>query len=104
MQFKNPQNDHVETVTSELSWLWVFLWTPIYYAVKGIWIHAIVSLVLGIIGWSVTMGKCETLPARLPQPNRGFGGSTSQLEVELFYCLTPLFCQTSWNICANAAV
>ena len=56
MQFKNPQNDHVETVTSGLSWLWVFLWTPIYYAVKGIWTHAIVSLVLGIIGWSVTMG------------------------------------------------
>jgi uncharacterized membrane protein len=56
MQFKNPQNDHVETVTSGLSWLWVLLWTPIYYAVKGIWTHAVASLVLGIIGWSATMG------------------------------------------------
>ena len=54
MHFKNPQNDHVETVTSGL--LWVFLWTPIYYAVKAIWTHAIVRLALGIIGWSVTMG------------------------------------------------
>ncbi len=56
MQFKNPQNDHQETVTSGLSWLWVLLWTPIYYAVKGIWTHAIVSLLLSIVAWSATMG------------------------------------------------
>lgn len=56
MQFKNPQNDHVETVTTGLSWLWCFLWTPIYYAVKGIWTHAIASLVLAIVIGSFTAG------------------------------------------------
>ena len=56
MQFRNPQNDHVETVTTGLSWLWCFLWTPIYYAVKGIWTHAIASLVLAIVIGSFTAG------------------------------------------------
>jgi len=56
MQFRNPSNDHVETVTSWLSWLWVFLWTPIYYAVKGIWTHAIVSFLLFVVIGSSTAG------------------------------------------------
>ena len=56
MQFRNPQNDHVETVTTGLSWLWCFAWTPIYYAVKGIWTHAIASLVLAIVIGSLTAG------------------------------------------------
>ena len=49
MKFKNPMNDFEETVSSGLSWLWCFLFGPIYWAVKGIWRHAVVHLALAII-------------------------------------------------------
>ena len=49
MKFKNPMNDYEETVSSSLSWLWCFLFGPIYWAVKGIWRHAVVHLVLAMI-------------------------------------------------------
>ncbi len=58
MKFTNPANGHEETVLGSLHWLWCFLWTPIYYAVKGIWSHAIISFVLawligGTLGWGL---------------------------------------------------
>ncbi len=56
MQFKNPQNGYVETATTGISWLWAFLWAPIYYAVKGIWTHAIVSFLLAWVLGGVTFG------------------------------------------------
>ena len=43
--FKNPANDYIETVGSE-TWLWVLLFGSLYFAVKGVWTHAIVSAVL----------------------------------------------------------
>ena len=46
MMFRNPQNDTVIEPSSPLSWLWVFLLGFIYFAVKGIWTHAVVNLVL----------------------------------------------------------
>lgn len=46
MRFKNPMNGHTEEVTGLLAPLWVLLWAPLYYLVKGIWIHAIISFVL----------------------------------------------------------
>ena len=49
MKFKNPKNNYVENVSSSLSWLWVFLFGPIYWAVQGVWRHAVVHLVLAII-------------------------------------------------------
>lgn len=55
MKFKNPQNDYVEEVTSSMHWLWAFLWTPIYYAVKGIWTHAIASFVLNWVVGGATI-------------------------------------------------
>lgn len=58
MKFTNPANGHTEQVLGTFHWLWCFLWTPIYYAVKGIWTHAIVSLLIGwliggAIGWAI---------------------------------------------------
>ena len=50
MEFRNSENDTVETATTNVSWLWAFLWPPLYYAVKGVWTHAIASFLLA---WGV---------------------------------------------------
>ena len=56
MEFRDPETGTVEIATTGVSWLWAFLWPPLYYAVKGIWTHAIVSfLVAWLVGW-VTFG------------------------------------------------
>ena len=52
-KYKNPSNGYVETASS-IAWLWVSLWAPIYFAVKGIWTHAILSLVLGIVTFGIS--------------------------------------------------
>ena len=52
-KFKNPSNDYVETASS-FAWLWTILWAPLYFAFKGIWSHAVVSLVLGICTFGVS--------------------------------------------------
>ena len=55
MKFKNYKNNFTENASSPLSWLWVFLFGPLYWAVKGIWRHAVVNLTLVII----TFGTCQ---------------------------------------------
>ncbi len=47
MVFKNPINGYVEEASSP--WLWVLLFGTIYFAVKGVWTHAIVSLTLAFL-------------------------------------------------------
>ena len=49
MEFINPDNGYTETAGGGLSWLWVFLFGPIYWAVKGVWRHAVVHLALALI-------------------------------------------------------
>ncbi|MEQ8506831.1 MAG: hypothetical protein RIB80_16025 [Rhodospirillales bacterium] len=46
MKFKNPENGYEEKILGRFHWLWCFLWTPIYYLAKGIWIHAVLSFFL----------------------------------------------------------
>ena len=53
MKFKNTRNNYTETVSTPISWLLVFLFGPIYWAVKGIWRHAVVHLILAIISFGV---------------------------------------------------
>jgi hypothetical protein len=53
MYFKNTQNNYVEESATILSWLWVFLFGPIYWAVQGVWRHVFVHLVLAIITFGV---------------------------------------------------
>tara|TARA_B100001057_G_scaffold404253_1_gene416787 strand:+ start:489 stop:728 length:240 start_codon:yes stop_codon:yes gene_type:complete len=55
VKFKNSKNDFTENASSSLSWLWVFLFGPLYWAAKGIWRHAVVNLFLAII----TFGICQ---------------------------------------------
>lgn len=43
----NPQNQFEER--ADLPWLWTLLFGSFYFAYKGVWIHAAVSLVLAII-------------------------------------------------------
>ena len=53
MKFKNVQNNYTENVSSPLSWLWVLLLRPIYWAVQGVWRHAVVHLILAIITFDI---------------------------------------------------
>ena len=53
MKFKNTKNNYIEEVSS-LSWLWCFLFGFIYFAIKGIWRHAIVSLVLAFVTFGIS--------------------------------------------------
>ena len=45
-RFRNPSNGYEENVGQ--TWLWCLLLGPIYFAAKGIWIHAATSLLLAI--------------------------------------------------------
>lgn len=48
MKFQSPKNkDYIEEVSS-LCWLWVLLFAPIYFLVKGNYRHAIASALLSI--------------------------------------------------------
>ena len=44
-RFKHPLNEHTEKISS-MAMIWVLLFGPIYWAVKGVWSHAIIQLVL----------------------------------------------------------
>src|SRR6266478_708588 len=46
MRFQNSSNFYVEQVS--LPFLWTLLFGPLYFAVKGVWTHAIVSAIVGI--------------------------------------------------------
>lgn len=53
MQFRNPQNGHVETV-SPLTWLWCLLFGGFYFAFKGIWIHFVIGLGAALLTWGLS--------------------------------------------------
>lgn len=46
MLFQNPSNDYVEKVAGGLSWLWAFLFGPVYWVVKGVWTHALICFLV----------------------------------------------------------
>lgn len=47
MKFKHPANGHVEEVS--MPGLWVLLFGFFYFAVKGVWTHAIVDFLLACV-------------------------------------------------------
>lgn len=55
MEFTNSQNGHKELAYTPMSWLWVFLLGPLYWAYRGVWTHFVVHLVLAI----ATFGICH---------------------------------------------
>jgi hypothetical protein len=46
MRFKNPDNGYEESANHP--WLWTLIFGFIYFAVKGIWTHAVISFVLAV--------------------------------------------------------
>jgi hypothetical protein len=46
-RFRNPMNGYEESVG--LSWLWCLLFGFLYFAVKGVWTHAVVSFALAFL-------------------------------------------------------
>lgn len=53
MKFKNPQNGYIEELPA-LAWLWTLLFGAIYFAVRGVWTHAIVGLILAIFTYGIS--------------------------------------------------
>lgn len=53
MQYaRNPANGYVEVAWSKLTWLWVLLAAPFYFALRGMWGWAVVSAT----PWSIAAG------------------------------------------------
>ncbi len=48
MRFRHPLNGHIESGGGLLTFIWCLLFGPLFFAVRGIWGHAVVSLVLAI--------------------------------------------------------
>jgi Protein of unknown function (DUF2628) len=44
--FMNPANGYVEKGATEFTGLWALLFGPFFFAIKGMWGHAILALVL----------------------------------------------------------
>ena len=53
MKFKNKTNGYIENVSTPFSWLWVLLFGPIYWVVKGVWRHAILHFFLFLISLGI---------------------------------------------------
>ena len=53
MKFKNKTNGYIEIVSSPISWLWVLLFGPIYWVVKGVWRHAVIHFILFLISFGI---------------------------------------------------
>lgn len=47
MKFRNPSNNYEDDVGA--AGLWCFLFGFVYFAVKGVWTHAVASLILAIM-------------------------------------------------------
>jgi Flp pilus assembly protein TadB len=46
IRFRNPANGYEEDVT--LAWLWCLLFGCLYFAIKGVWAHALISAVIAL--------------------------------------------------------
>ena len=53
-KFKNKANGHTEQI-SGLTWLWALLFGSIYFAVKGVWKHAVVSFILALCTMGISL-------------------------------------------------
>ena len=47
LRFQNPANGYTEQVG--VPWVWCLLFGCIYFAVKGIWTHAVAALLLALL-------------------------------------------------------
>lgn len=47
--FQNPANGYVEVATTPWTWLWALLFGPFFFAYKGLWGHALLSLFSALV-------------------------------------------------------
>ncbi len=52
-KFRHPVNSHVETVP-RFAWLWTSLFGTLYFIVRGVWTHAVISFILAWITWGTS--------------------------------------------------
>lgn len=52
MTYKHPTSEYTETV--RLAWLWTLLFGVFYFAVKGVWRHALIGVLLGALTLGVS--------------------------------------------------
>ena len=73
---------HEQIKTGPLSWLWSLLLGPIYFAMKGKWRHALVSLLLTIVAGALSSWLYGMLAAWLLYPLlvEGINASTQSRE------------------------
>ena len=45
-RYKHPLNGYTEEISS-VAWLWVLLFGPIYWAIKGVWSHVVIHAIFG---------------------------------------------------------
>lgn len=57
MKFNNPANDYIEEV-SVIAWFWILLFDPFYFAFKGMWGHAIGSVILAALTAGISWLIC----------------------------------------------
>ncbi len=53
--FTNPSNNITVQISSEISWLWVLLFGPIYWAIKGVWTHVVAGFCLAIVTFGISV-------------------------------------------------
>lgn len=49
MTYINQANGHRETVGTLGPVIWTLLFGPLYFMVRGVWSHAVLSIIIGII-------------------------------------------------------
>lgn len=53
MKFKNPSNGYIEE-TPLYAWLWILLFGTLFFIVKGIWRHALISFLCALLTWGIS--------------------------------------------------
>lgn len=48
MIYRHPGNSYEEQIYTGFSWLWVILFGPLYWIVRGVWTHALASFILAV--------------------------------------------------------
>lgn len=52
--FTNPANNYTTTGTTPFTWLWCLLFGPLFFVYKGVWSHAVISIVAAFITFGIS--------------------------------------------------
>jgi len=54
MKYKHPVNGYTQRAGDSASWLWCFLFGPLYFAVRRNWTHFFLCLVLALCTFGIS--------------------------------------------------